>query len=313
MIAMQLPPALPTPAINSVEGRRPSAMTSQGRSAKQWFPDARLAALAEAAAQGQVEEVERLLGEGVPVDGVGADKYTPLTFALTASILPSDGRNVRGVEALLKHGADPNHRIDAPRAWGGVPIILLVARWSTAPPLLEAMLRHGCDPNTRKPVDLKYAKKLSYQGDSLLSLSVRHLESIKLLVKYGADVNLRPHNESMSASLTAAEGAAVLGQFDTVEFLVTHGTKDLDAVADTLQSLRYPAKLHQRRLELLKLLKDRGAKIYSGYKPTKNPKIQFYPPNDTPQEWISTGYYEPQLSLEDKPVEIPEEWLKQDH
>lgn len=282
-------------------------MTSKGMTAKQWFPDDRLAALAEAAAQGQVAEVERLLCEGVPVDGLGVEKYTPLTFALTTSVLPSDGRNIRGVEALLKHGADPNHRIDAPRAAGGVPIILLIARRSTAAPLLEAMLRHGCNPNTRQPVDLKYAKEYPYEGASLLFLSVSDLESVKLLVKYGADVNLRPYPKDEIAQLTPAESAAVLGQFDTAEYLVIHGAKDLDGVADTLQSLRYPIRLHQRRLELLKLLKERGVKIYSAYKPIKSNKTEVYPPNDTPKEWLSPGYYKPKLSFDDKPIEIPEE------
>lgn len=160
-------------------------VTVAGNTAKEMFPDAEVAKLAEAASRGDVDEVDRLVKAGVPVDGLGADDATPLTFVILTP-------NVRGLEALLAHGADPNHCIRSNKnAEGRLPIILLVTSRAT-PDLLEPLLRYGADPNTREPVK---SASFPYRGESLLYRSVGSLENVKVLVRYGADVNLRPQRQ----------------------------------------------------------------------------------------------------------------------
>ena len=270
------------------------------KSAKEMFPEPQVAALADAAANGNVGEVDRLIKTGVHVDGLGYQHTTPLTFAMLAP-------NLNGMEALLKNGANPNHRMDDPVVFGGLPIILFLPRSNHAP-LMELMLKYGANPNTRQPVKKALAKEFPYEGDSLLILSVMSLDNVKVLIKYGADVNLRPQTAPNGhGGATAATVAAGLGQLDVLDFLLEHGTTvDLDNIADALQGRNWAPAAKAHRIKLLERIHAMGAKIYSAYKPMKSTKVEAYAAQDTPQNLLSPGYYEPKPYKGDTPVKLPE-------
>lgn len=250
------------------------------------FSDPSIAALARAAARGDVSEVNRLIESGVPVDGLGKENWTPLYWAMLANS-PS------GMEALLKHKANPNHRIQDPQSLGGgFPIVLMLARFDRAP-LLELLLKYGANPNTRRPVRVDRQPVRPYEGNSLLIEAAieNQLENVKVLVKYGADVNLRPQWGNV-----ATEKAAGLGRFEIAEYLLEHGaTVHLDTVAHALQNRAWDPRVHPRRIKLLEMLHARGAKIY------------FNPDNpDTPAHLLSPGTYQYQEYKGETPIRIPQ-------
>lgn len=266
-------------------------MRVAGRTAKETFANPRVAELALAAAVGDVAAVDRLVKAGVPVDALGVDDCTPLTFALLTP-------NLRGVEALLRNGANANHAIvSSGNAEGRWPILLMIAS-RPEPDLLEVMLKFGGDPNTREPVE---RREHPYRGDSLLILSVRSIESVKTLVRYGADVNVRPRPEAGFGGHSAASVAAILGQFDVVDFLIDHGATELDQVAHELQKRSWPPDVLARRLRTLQKLRGKGARIFGRYK-TGEGRIVSYHSQVTPPEMLSPGYYEQSPHVDERVV-----------
>lgn len=270
------------------------------KTAQQIFADARLAALAEAAALGQVAEVQRLVQAGVPVDGPGLERFTPLAFALLAG-------NAAGVEALLKLGANPNHRKQTQVSVGGVPLILYL-QMSQRLDLLELMLRYGADPNSRQPPRKDNFSKHPYAGLSILQACAQQLDHVKLLVKYGADVNFRAQStQTGGEGNPAITQAAALGNLAVVEFLLEHGAKvDLDGAASRLQALPVKPAIWPEHVRVLRKLQAKGAKIYKGYRPVTSPEtVVNYVNQDLPPELLSEGYYEPKLYTGDTPYSGP--------
>src|SRR4051794_37074964 len=82
--------------------------------------------LVEAAADGDVDLVQDLLGAGVDPNAADADGLTPLCAA---------GGELDIVERLLEAGADPNGR--------GTPLVAAAYYWE---PVVDALLAHGADP-----------------------------------------------------------------------------------------------------------------------------------------------------------------------
>ncbi|NQT13621.1 MAG: ankyrin repeat domain-containing protein, partial [Planctomycetes bacterium] len=72
--------------------------------AKEFFADPKVAELAEAAARGDVGQVDALAAEGVDVNAKGQEGLTPLVYAMI-------GTNTKGFERLLKRGDDPNQKM----------------------------------------------------------------------------------------------------------------------------------------------------------------------------------------------------------
>ena len=262
-----------------------AALTALGRtSASAVFRDGQVAMLAQAAADGNLHKIDELLASGVSVDAEGEKGMTPLTFAVLAA-------NLEGVRELLKNHADPNHRIIDEKHVGGLPIILVLPKYNAAP-LMDLLLTYGADPNTCEPPRFVSGKNLA-AGDSLLISSVMSLENVRILLAHGADVNYRPAATSKSTGhASAAVVAAGLGQLDVLQLLIESGASDLDAIADALQGRTWSAAAKTRRNEILSLLKSKGARVYLRYKPVLSQQITPYPPQDTPGDLISPGYYE---------------------
>lgn len=144
--------------------------------AKELFEDPKVAALATAAAMGDVKEIDRLVAAGVDVNARSKDcTLTPLFFAIIRNQYLSKEQTITaGFRRLLEHGADPNFhlicadiRLPNDRRMtfpGGQPrwsIVHLAAgdEWNTE--WLEALLKHGANPN------LVYPGNSDINGDDL--------------------------------------------------------------------------------------------------------------------------------------------------
>lgn len=93
---------------------------------------------------------------------------------------------------------------------------------------------------------------------------------------------------------TAAEKAASLGAFESLKLLLESGARArLDAVAWWLQARPWPEWAEPQRVEVLKLLKNRGASIYTS---ETNPQ--------TPKELLTPGTWEMTECQNDKPVDM---------
>ena len=167
-----------------------------GKSAADVFLDPSLAALATAACNGKSNEVRRLIGNGVDVNGMGYKGMTPLLWAMAC-------HNAAGMKVLLEQGADPNRVFDEA---GDTPVIMAASGDSVES--LKVLLAHGGNPNA------------SNETDNALSASLTEgqFENYYALLAAGADVN-----KADEGGRTAANAAVALGYFDKVLEMLNHG------------------------------------------------------------------------------------------
>lgn len=103
------------------------------------FSNPKLRQLAEVAQRGEVDEIKKLIAEGVNVNGRGKYGITPLYSAAQAG-------NKAGYKALLDHGADPNV------IWTtGDTLMNITASSSPDPYFMRLALEHGGNPNLVAP------------------------------------------------------------------------------------------------------------------------------------------------------------------
>jgi uncharacterized protein len=211
-------------------------MNLRGRAASEWFSDPKLAELANAAASGNVELIDKLAKDGVATDGMSSQgEVTPLVFALAME-------NYAGSKRLLELGANPNRQVVIDRSKGTLFSFIVMSNNLT---LTELLLQFKADPNVVS------------NAHTPLMRAVRHRPILELLLKYGANVNY-----DSGYGRTVATVAAFLGELDNVKLFLDAGLNvELDEVALTLQDRVYRTELEPRRLELLNTLRLKGAKI----------------------------------------------------
>ena len=167
--------------------------------------------LLRAAYTGDVDEVKRLIASGAPMneqDGMG---WTALHHAvsLEAHNHHPEGQHVAATQALLKAGANANART---ADGDGAPLYRAVYD----PNLVEALLGAGADPNyalaQRSPLI-----SAAYHGGPTCTAAT---ESIKLLVKAGANVQIEE-----AGGFTALSAAAVYGCPGMVRTLLDAGAR----------------------------------------------------------------------------------------
>lgn len=156
------------------------------------FKDKNVRALAVAGANGDTNKIDKLIAQGVDIHAVGRDDCTPLGWTFVKG-------NKIGFEHLLKKGANPNKR------YGSKSLLEMTLDAEDAF-YLETALKYGGDPNQTN----YWMTSTSADGTSedmymsLLKSTVSHLppipEKIRILLKYGADVDAKPGNESLVAS-----------------------------------------------------------------------------------------------------------------
>jgi len=181
-------------------------MSSHG--ADDYF-DGKALRLAIASENGDSDTITRLIKK----DGV--DPVT--TFASRDGIpvvtWPIRARNLDGLRALLKNGADPNARmykdVDGRRV--GYNNAMVYAAKLDDPRFLELLLEHGGDPNTRSSNN----ETLMY----LAFLSGNQWKNVQLLIEKGANINSPNH----AADDTILSSYTSRGGFDSAYWLLEHG------------------------------------------------------------------------------------------
>lgn len=227
-----------------------SAHTINGRTADDVFSDPDVARLASLACAGDEAGLARLAGTVNP-NFVGLNGTTPLFWAL-------DCRSLRGVEALLRMGANPNLSTGQP---GGYTPVIAAASFED-PAFLATLLRHGGDPNAKYEQDGTTVLQRAFQ----LGLHGGSWENWEVLLDSGANINaVRGERE------TIAIFAADLNRFDRVVELLERGySHDLTYLGFVVQPLQHETPFpvpplsperEEARARAMSILAQRGVRF----------------------------------------------------
>ena len=169
-------------------------------------PDQQVARLSDAIWRHDIDQVQRLIDDGVNPDGLNQYGWRLLEFAI---IYSGDYESSEIVRRFVDAGADVN-------AFNvhGYPILEAATQDETIE-VLRLMLDGGAEPNLR-----------SYDGHTVLQRAARsgNKGAIRLLVEAGADVNALDHDGD-----SILQHALELSEVETVETLLdvgvsVHGT-----------------------------------------------------------------------------------------
>lgn len=147
-----------------------------GPPASKFFLDPEVRRLAEAAASGDIAELNRLVGVGVNVNALGRGRVTPLLWALLH-------QDKKGLAFLLAHGADPNVQLTEDfdeLLIEGVSTMSYAARHKD-PWYLKEVLSHGGNPNLVNPI--------RSQTPIMAALGSMRPENVRILISAGANLN----------------------------------------------------------------------------------------------------------------------------
>lgn len=158
-----------------------------------------------AAQQGDIVTITRLLNGGQPVDAIDNSGVTALIYAARAG-------HLEAVRVLVDFGAEVdglgmNQRLTP----------LQQAAWNNNLECARYLIQKGADVNA------DYDRRPGWSGMTPLMYALDEMSSpdvARLLVEYGADVNVR------GESGTAIEVAASYGAEDVVEVLRLAGAKE---------------------------------------------------------------------------------------
>lgn len=147
----------------------------QHMSASAYYDDKAQIALLRAAADGDVKAMEQAVKDGADVNRIGRDGMAPLYWVMAQGSLT-------GTQWLLQNGADPNRYTKMPKAWRSIrESAMSLAIDLENPVFLHALLEHGGDANQ---VPWRDSSNLLFGP-----ITFRRLQTIRLLIKYGANVN----------------------------------------------------------------------------------------------------------------------------
>ncbi len=202
-----------------------------------------MTALLLAASSGQQEAGLLLLEKGA--DANARDEYgaTALHYAVTKGISVLNGvhyaddvsalfrpSDIALVEALLRHGANPNVQLEkapplggtgSPATVGATPFLLAAASQDVT--VMRMLVDAGADPKIRTTAGLTPLMVAAGAGrvqDLTEEEKLIALETVQLAVELGADVTAM--NED---GLTALHAAAANGADAVVQFLISKGAK----------------------------------------------------------------------------------------
>lgn len=146
--------------------------------------------LAKAASRGDTAKIVSLVKEkGLPVDYVNPE------YGVTVLMQAVYHNKPETVETLLRLGADPNHLesyMGQIKGYGRTPVIMASDYSWIDPDILELLLEYGGDPNsTERGNDIYDGKPYPMRASALQRASSKSIEKVKILLKYGADINYR--------------------------------------------------------------------------------------------------------------------------
>ena len=194
----------------------------------------------------------------------GADPNIAPPTGGTPLMLASRTGDVEAVKLLVAHGANPNVAEDA-----GNQTALMWASAGRSPEIVQALIEAGADLKARTAVSKRHVLLCcaEYNGDArggavidwggftplLFAAREGLAESARLLLKAGADVNVKAADGTSALAL-----AAMSGQTEVAEVLIEHGA-DLNA-ADSGYAPLHAAVLRADQ-PLLKTLIAKGANL----------------------------------------------------
>ncbi|QSV46537.1 ankyrin repeat domain-containing protein [Geobacter benzoatilyticus] len=168
--------------------------------------DGEMLELGRAIVANDEDKIESLIKSRVDPNAYGKQGITPLIFAL-------GNRKMDALQTLLKNGADPNKRIDAPDAPPGVQGESAVTFVAGAPDneYLATLLDHGGDPNAKnidgEPILIRmiYTDPANYIG-------------MKMLLDRKADINITD-----AGGATLLMNLTILKDFEHAYYLLEKG------------------------------------------------------------------------------------------
>jgi len=160
--------------------------------------------LAEAAGNGNIKEMEKLISNGVSVNSTGTNGMPVLFWPLREE-------NKRGFLKLLEAGADPNLQ------WSTGSSITELTAGIKNPDYLRMVMLAGGNPNLINP---KSAKTPIFQA-----IKFGYTENIKTLLKHGANIN----HPIDSTNITPIFYAVEIADFRTSLYLAKAGA-DLSVI-----------------------------------------------------------------------------------
>jgi len=187
-----------------------------------------------ASARGNLPLIKVLLDAHANPNAALLSGETPLMTAV-------DGGNVAAATLLLEHGANANAR----ETKGGQTALMWAAA-NSAPAIVKLLLEHGADPRARSKGGFTPMLFAAQQGD---------LESGRLLLQAGTDVNDRSSNDRKTALIVAA--ASGRKEFSTL-LLEKGADPDLSDEAG-FAALHY-ATLDERGTDIVRVLLTHGAR-----------------------------------------------------
>lgn len=181
--------------------------------ASDYFEPGLQRSLADAAAAGRIEEIDKLITDGAKIDFQGREGMTALIWAILH-------QNKSGYEHLLERGANPNLQMTASTltsdgVTAGNSAVGLAAMHED-PWYLKITLEHGGDPNLFNTVAgvTPIFRCIALLDDPRRS----HLEHLQLLIAAGANLNARN-----ALTTTPLMYAAMLSRYDMVYILLKAG------------------------------------------------------------------------------------------
>jgi uncharacterized protein len=221
---------------------------AQGVSPNDFFKSREQAAMAEAAADGRTQTLDKLLAEGAKVNAQGQDGMTALYWAMGKS-------SEAGLDWLLQHGADLNviFTRDGTSA-------MEVAAIRENPLFLQQVLAHGGDINLRNPI--------SGTTPIFRALAAGRTENVRTLIAAGADMNVVDH-----LGLTCVAEAAANQRYQLVYEMLVAGADPTVRVgrkqATLLSFIRIskvapPDPEYPWQLKVIDLLQQKGLDVEHG-------------------------------------------------
>jgi len=180
------------------------------------FPDQAVRQLAVAAENGDINEINKLIKQGVKVNYAGKYGITPLWWPLTAFYYTSNPKCYDGFACLLKNGADPNVQIK-----GGYDNVMYVAAEVNDTRFLAAAVNAGGNVNLVSKPDLSLSSAPLSAGATPIfgAILIQSRANIQFLVSHGANLNVRESNFGNTPMMCAG----MLNDFEDVYYLLLKG------------------------------------------------------------------------------------------
>jgi len=184
----------------------PSPDRAKNLKAKDLFDSQLQIDLAESAARGDTNQLQKLIDRGADVNNQGRKGMKPLFWALIRE-------NLEGFKFLLDHGADPNAAVAIMQPPPENALTLAASMNDSR--YLKELLKHGANPNLA-------VGNPSPQTAIFTASFYRQTNSISILLEYHADIDWKDTSNN-----TALHRAVYEGSYESALFLYKNGADPL--------------------------------------------------------------------------------------